>query len=118
MQNLDIHGVHFNLDDSLKKYITKKVNKLDKYLTPGIEVSAHVDVYLKENKTKNGKQCECEVVYQLPKETIRIKDATINMYAAVDIVEEKLKLSLKKYKDTHYSSHKQRHLLARLKFQF
>lgn len=118
MQNLDIHGVHFEVDESLKKYIAKKINKLDKYIPGDARESSRVEIYLKESKTNSGKQCECEAVFHLPKESIRIKDGTINMYAAVDIVEEKLKQALKKYKDLHHNGRKERHILGRVRFQF
>lgn len=101
MQNLDIHGVHVSLDDALKRYITKKINKLEKYVPSAFRESMHVEVYVEETKTHGAKQCECEVVAHLPKEIIRIREGTINMYAAVDIVEEKLKQSLLRYKEIH-----------------
>ncbi len=115
---LDIHGVHFEVDENLQKYITKKINKLDKYLSPETKGSAHAEIFLSETKARSGKVCECEVVYHLPKDNIRVKEGTINIYAAVDIVEEKLKQSLKKYKDLHHGGRKQRHLMDRLHFQF
>lgn len=117
VQKLDIHGIHYKLDENLKKYITKKINKLEKYVSPEARESVHVEVYVNELKTSTGKQCECEVIFHLPKETLRVKDSTINMYAAVDIVEEKLKQSLKKIKDLHDMGKKERHALSRSHFQ-
>lgn len=113
VQKLDIHGVHFDLDENLKKYITRKINKLEKYISPDIRESIHVEVYVEETKTHREKQFECEVVWHLPKEVIRVREGTINMYAAVDIVEEKLKQALRKYKDLHHIGRKERHLLSR-----
>ncbi len=114
---LDIHGVHFELDDNIKKYLTKKINRLERYVASENRASLHAEFYLKESKAKQGKLCECEAVLHLPKETIRIKETTINMYAAVDIVEEKLRQALKKYKDLHNRGRKVRHLLARVRFE-
>ena len=94
------------------------MSRLNKYIPSKVRSSAHAEVYLTETKTHGGKQCECEVVVHLPKESIRIKESTINMFAAVDIVEEKLKLALKKYKDLHQGGRKERHLLGRVRFQF
>jgi ribosome-associated translation inhibitor RaiA len=42
-----------------------------------------------------------------------IKESALNMYAAVDITEAKLKLQLKKYKDLYASGKTRRHLTAR-----
>ncbi len=117
LSKLDIHGVHFELDDNIKKYLTKKINRLEKYIAKENRESLHAEFYLKEAKVKQGKLCECEAVFHLPKETIRIKETTINMYAAVDIVEEKLRQALKQYKELHNRGRKVRHLLARVRFQ-
>jgi len=113
VHKLEIHGVHFEVDDNLKKYVTKKINKLEKYVMPEIRDSLHVEVFMDEVKTHGDKQCECEVVFHLPKDTLRVKEGTMNMYAAVDIVEEKLKQALKKYKDLHDMARKERRLLSR-----
>lgn len=113
MVKLDIHGVHTTVEEGLKKYITKKINKLEKYVSPQSRESLHVEIYIEENKTHGEKQCECEAVVHLPKEVIRIREGTINMYAAVDIVEEKLKQALLRYKETH-DPKMQRHLSNRL----
>lgn len=113
IEKLEIHGIHFTVDDNLKKYITKKVNKLEKYIIADAKESLRIEVFMEEVKTRNGKQCECEAVVHLPKEVIRIKDGTINMYAAIDIVEEKLRQALKRYKEQHNIGRRERHLLSR-----
>jgi ribosome-associated translation inhibitor RaiA len=53
------------------------------------------------------------VTLHLPHQNIVIKESALNMYAAVDIVEAKLKQQLQKYKDTHYNGKGRRHLFAR-----
>jgi putative sigma-54 modulation protein len=69
-------------------------------------LSAHADVKLKEVKHQGKKECWCEVILQLPGEAITAKESTMNMFAATDIVQEKLKVQLRKYKDKHGGSHK------------
>src|SRR5947209_4884737 len=101
LQRFEVHGVHTTVDENLKKYVTKKIGRLDRYLSKHNQESAHCEVILKEAKAKDKKQCTCEVNLHLPKETINIKETTLNMYAAVDIAETKLKIQLKKYKDSH-----------------
>lgn len=112
-QKFEIRGVHTKVDDNLHKYIEKKIGRLDRYLSKHQQKSAHVQVILKESKAKDKKQCTCEVNLHLPKDTINIKESTLNMYAAVDIVETKLKLQLKKYKEQHASGKLHRRLVAR-----
>lgn len=115
IKKLEIDGVHTVLTPDLKKYVTKKIGKLDTYMSRKVRESAHAEVKLKESKAKDKKQCTCEVILMLPNEVLTVKESTLNMYAAVDIVEAKLKNQLKKYKDTHSNPRLHRRLLLRLK---
>jgi ribosomal subunit interface protein len=84
----------------------KKIGKLDKYIPRNSRGSAHAEVFLKELKIKNKKECVCEVVMHLPHEEFVTKESTMNIFAAVDIVEAKLKNQLRKYKDTTSSKNR------------
>ena len=101
----------------LNKYVVKKIGKLDKYMSRHARESVHAEVFLKETKIKAKKECTCEVVLHLPHETITTKESTMNIFAAVDIVEAKLKNLLKKYKETHYNPRLHRRLIARVRRQ-
>ncbi len=98
---LEINAIHTDVSDDLKKYITKKIGRLDRFLSRRARESSRGEVKLKQSKNKGKKQHTCEVVLHLPHETITVSETTINMFAAVDIVETKLKNQLKKYKETH-----------------
>ena len=115
IQKLEIHGVHATVDKKLHDYVIKKIGKLDHYTNKKVRQSIHAEVFLKENKIKTKKEYTCEVVLHLPKETITTRETTINMFAAVDIVETKLKNLLKKYKDIHHSARLHRRLYAKLR---
>src|SRR5690554_5556355 len=98
ISKLEINGVHMKPDEDLRRYVTKKIGKLDRYLSKHARVSAHAEVFLKEEQARGKKKCSCEVVLRLPHDTLTTKESTINIYAAVDIVEAKLKNQLRKYK--------------------
>lgn len=115
INKLEIHGVHMHVDPKLFAYASKKIGKLDKYVSKHARESLHAEVMLKEEKVKNKKNNVCEVIFHLPGENITVKESTINMYAAVDIVEAKLKNLLKKYKDTHGSMRIHKRVIARIK---
>lgn len=115
IKKLEINGVHTVLNEDLKKYITKKIGKLDRYLPRTSRESAHAEVFVKESKQKNKKQCTCEVVLHLPHDSIITKESTLNMFAAVDIVESKLKNQIKKYKETHSPKGLRRRVATRLR---
>lgn len=99
IEPIDINTSHLELTDDLKKYVTKKVGKLDKYLNRHAKRSVHAEVYLKEEAAKKSDKFTAEVVLHLPGENIAAKDSTLNIFAAIDIVEAKLKNQLRKYKE-------------------
>ena len=105
IQKLEISGIHYEISDDLLKYITKKIGSLDKYAERHARTSLHAEVKLKESKTKDKKQCQCEVIMHLPHGNITVSESTINMFAAVDIVESKLKNQLSESKKKHRKTH-------------
>lgn len=100
ISHIDISGIHYEVGEDLKKYITKKIGKLDKFAPRHARKSMTAEVRLTERKTKTDRH-QCEITLHLPEKQIAAKEATINMFAAVDIVEEKLKSQLQKYKAVH-----------------
>lgn len=117
IQKIEVSGVHTVVTPDLQKYATTKIGKLDKFISRHARESAHAEIFLKESKNKNKKTCTCEVVLHLPKETLTVKESTVNMFAAIDIVEAKLRNQVKKYKETHGSMRLHRKVLARLRRQ-
>lgn len=103
IERMEISSVHTEVDEDLHKYVTKKIGNLDRFVQRLARPSLHAEVKLKENQAKNKKQYTCEVILHLPREQIMVSDTTMNMYAAVDIVEAKLKNQLKKYKEKRLS---------------
>lgn len=101
IRKMEITGVHIDTDEKLKKYVTKAVNKLERFLPRHARKSVHVEVKLRENKNHKNNQYTAEIIMRLPQEVLTAKESTINMYAAVDIVEAKLQNQLKKYKEKH-----------------
>ena len=117
LQKFEIQGVHKHVDDNLRKYITKKIGNLDKYISKHHRESAHAEVHVRETSQKNNDHCVVAVKLHLPQHTIIIKEKALNMYAAVDIVEAKLKQQLQKYKDLHGNGKNKRQLFARFRRQ-
>jgi ribosomal subunit interface protein len=115
LKKFEVQGVHSN--QKLKNYVTKKIGGLDRYLSKHHRESAHAEVHLRETKSKDKNNCVCEVTLYLPQQTIIVKEKALNMYAAVDIAETKLKQQLQKYKDTHGNGRARRHVFARFRRQ-
>ena len=115
IQKLEINGVHLEIDEDLRKYATRKIGRLDLFMPLKIRAVAHAEIKLKAAKAKNKNERTCEVILHLPHEVITVKETTINMYAAIDVVEAKLKNQLKKYKETHGRGRLRQRIVARFK---
>lgn len=98
---IDKSGINLELDADVSKYIDRKIGRLDRYIPRAARVSARAVVTIRETANQAGKKYECEVILHLPGENVTAKDATMNKFAAVDIVEAKLRNRLVKYKTTH-----------------
>lgn len=115
IQTINVTGVRYAPDELTKRYVRKKIGSLDRYLSRHVRQSATVDIKLKEVNRAHGNKYECDVIMHLPEATVTAKDSTLNMLAAVDIVEEKLRAQLKKYHDTKKDHTAKHNLLGRLK---
>ncbi|HUY53181.1 MAG TPA: ribosome-associated translation inhibitor RaiA [Candidatus Dormibacteraeota bacterium] len=115
MLKIQVNGVHNVVGEDILKYVTKKITKLEKYIPKHARFSAHAEVFLKEFDTRGKKQCTCEVVMHLPNDVFAIEETTINIYAAVDIVETKLKNQLRRYKQKNSKKSKTTRLIRAFK---
>ena len=97
ISKLEINGVHLDVEEDIKKYIHRKVGKLQRLIPRSARASAHARVVLSVTKNRP----TCEVVLELPGSTLMAKESTINMFSSVDVVEAKLSRQLRKYKTTH-----------------
>lgn len=114
IQRLEIDGVHLELSDDMRRYVQRKIGRLDRFLPRRVRASIHAEVKLKQSKAKNKQERTCEVIMHLPQETFTVKETTINIFAAIDIAEEKLKSHITKYKGKHTDSKVRRRLMNRL----
>lgn len=115
MIKLEITGVHFDIDEKLKGYVTRKIGKLDRYAPRASRESMHGKVVLTEEDGKSKNRFTAEVTLTLPHGVIAAKDSTINIYAAVDIIEAKAKSQLVKYKSKATEHHPHKRILRRIK---
>ncbi|MBP9667219.1 ribosome-associated translation inhibitor RaiA [Candidatus Saccharibacteria bacterium] len=116
IHSISVTGVKFDLDDTTKKYVRKKIGRLDRFLPRHARKSVTAEVILKEVNRSHGNKYEAEVVLHVPEKQLTAKDSTLNVLAAVDIVEAKLANQLRKYKDTHIGHvGKTRAVLSRFK---
>lgn len=104
IKNIEITASGLELNEDIKKYVDKKIGRLDRFLSKHARKTVHAQVKLKQEHSKKKDRLMAEVVLHVPGETMTAKESTLNIYAAIDIVEAKLKNQLKKYKDKNESN--------------
>src|SRR6266496_2786117 len=98
--NIAIVTSKMELDEAIKQYVNKKIGRLDRFLPRHARQSVHANAILRQVNRAHGNKYECEVVLHVPDQQLTATDSTLNIFAAIDIVEEKLKNQLKRYKAT------------------
>lgn len=104
--SIDITGIKYDVSEKTRKYVLEKVGKLDRYVPMHARKSMAASVKLRQVNEDHGNKYEAEIIIHVPEKTITAKDSTLNMFAAVDIVEAKLVAQLKKYKESLVSAKK------------
>ena len=119
IKDITITGVKYELNATTKKYVERKIGSLGIYLPRHARKSASAAVKIKQIDNPGGNKYEVEVIINVPDKKIVAKDSTMNVLAAVDIVEARLNGQVRKYKDdvlAHVGG--SRGVLAKLKRTF
>jgi len=88
----NIRGQHISVTEALKDYVEKKLSRLEKYFeTP---LSSEVNVTLSVIKNRQG----VEVTIPLTGVMLRAEEKHDDMYAAIDLVVDKLERQIRKHK--------------------
>ncbi|HTK39724.1 MAG TPA: HPF/RaiA family ribosome-associated protein [Patescibacteria group bacterium] len=117
--HIDITGVkNYAPDEKTKRYVQKKIGSLDRLTPRHARKSLYAEVKIAELHNKGNNKYEVEVLLHVPEKTLTAKDATMNALAATDIVEQKLAVQLRKYKQEHVPHIGRRKLLDRFKRGF
>ena len=115
---IEITGIKYDVDETTRKYVTKRLGQLDRYLPRHARSSVSVEVKLRGVNRDHGNKYEAEVLMQVPDQLLTAKDSTVNMLAAIDIVEAKIMSQLRKYKQTTIKHIGNRKLMSRFKRSF
>jgi putative sigma-54 modulation protein len=113
--SIDITGVKYNAGEQVQKYVQRRIAKLDRYLPRHARKSVTADVKLKQVNRDHGNKYEAEVILNIPDKRMTAKDSTVNMFAAIDIVEQKLINQLRKYKQASLAHVGNRRAMNRMK---
>jgi putative sigma-54 modulation protein len=115
MIKVDITYRNFESDDKLRAYVETKIGELDKFLPRQFRDSASATVTVEEDPSgREDNRFVCEAILAVHGDRLVSKEGTVNIYAAVDIVEAKLRSQLRSYKDKHVNEPRRTRMLSRL----
>ncbi len=89
---IDIRGDKLKVTDSIKNYIEEKIGKLNRYFEKPEELKAYVVI------RANSKEQKIEVTIPTPKFTLRAENIHSDLYAAIDLVIDRLERQIRKNK--------------------
>lgn len=89
----------FELDKQTTDYLTKKIAKLDRYLSRHEKKTVHAEIKLRREGGKKVGKSMVEVILHLPNRRLTAKEATEDLMSGIDIVEDKLVTQLRKHKE-------------------
>ena len=94
--NMIVKGRHLEITPPIREYAEEKVGKAAKLLS-GYIMEMEIELYTEKNPAiENSHVAEVTVFTKGP--VIRAKEASTNLYAALDMVSEKLERQFRKYK--------------------
>ena len=111
----DITGIQYDVNEATRKYVTKQIGRLERYLPRHARKSATAEIKIKQINKSHGNKYEVEVILSVPDKVLTASDSTSNVMAATDIVEAKLAAQLRRYKTETIPHIGRRSILSRFK---
>ena len=93
MLDFNIRGENLEVTPAIREYVEKKVQKLERYFTEGANATAHVNL-----KVYNDRATKVEITIPMKNLTLRAEERHNDMYAAIDLIVDKLERQIRKYK--------------------
>jgi len=100
MIKCEVKERNFEADAKMRAYVEDKIGGLEKFLPRQVRPSASCVVVLEDDPSgREDNRYVCDVVLTIQGTVMVSREGTVNVYAAVDIVEAKLRSQLAKYKE-------------------
>lgn len=114
IDKIEISGNGFKVEDSFRKYVEKRIGKLDRYLPRGSKKDVVVKVIVAEIGKSKADKYEISAAMDIPGgKVVAAKDECSNIFAGVDLVEAKLTGQIRRYK-LEMQPHRQKRSLKNL----
>ena len=96
---VNITGKNLEISDTLRKYVEKKIGRLDRYL-PNI-LDARVELAVENTRAAKDSQI-AQVTLHTKRALLRAEEASADMFAAIDTVFEKMQRQMDRFKDKRW----------------
>ena len=114
IDKIDITGNGYKVEEGFKKYVEKRIGKLDRYLPRGSKKDVVAKVNVTEIGKGKGEKYEIAVSMEIPGgKVIAARDECTNIFAGVDLVEAKVTGQIRRYK-LEMQPHRQKRSLKSL----
>ena len=114
IEKIEINGNDYKVEEPLKKYVEKRIGKLDRYLPRGAKKDVICKVVIEGIGKGKSDKFEISVAMELTGgKVIAAKDECSNVFAGVDLVEAKLMGQIRRYK-LEVQPHRQKRSLKNL----
>ena len=116
--SIKVTGISYEVDEATNKYVMKRIGHLDRYIPRHARKTVSAEVKLAQVDHDHGNKYEAEVVIHIPGKIVAAKDSTSNIFAAIDIVEAKVRTQLNDYKQANIGHIGRRKIMSRFKQSF
>ena len=114
IEKIEVNGNGYKIEEPFKKYVEKRIGKLDRYLPRGFKKDVICKVVVTEiGKGKTDKYEISAAMVLTGGKVIAAKDECSNVFAGVDLVEAKLTGQIRRYK-LEVQPHRQKRSLKNL----
>jgi putative sigma-54 modulation protein len=98
---LSITGKNIEINDVIRKYVEKKIGRLDRYL-PSI-IDGRVELTVAEGARAAEDRQIAQVTLRTKTAILRAEEASSDIFASIDAVFEKMQRQVDRYKGKHWS---------------
>jgi putative sigma-54 modulation protein len=96
-----IKSTNLELTEAIKNYINKKTSSLNRFLKKyeeNSELNLNIEIAKTTRHHQKGDVFYAEINLKLPNKLLRAEEYSSNLYAAIDLVKDKIKEEILKFK--------------------
>lgn len=99
MIQFDVTARHLEIDDKMRAYVDEKLSRLDRTAHKSLHIKRGKAILEHDKSGREGNQFVCDVTLSVAGTDLHAREATMNIYAAIDICEAKLRAQIGRHKE-------------------